>query len=299
MHSFLKLLFFLLVAFLSTGTQAAYWIDEINREPDDYQLIKANKTKVPVAIYKTLEDGDCIEVIGAKAKLWIASDSGPKEMLSRDGISNKCITEKKPTSIKTSNLAEWAGRWLTSRIHSTTSRTAVSLLTRGDEAKGITIPLANHGGLKMVSGKRSLYFSWQGGKPPFSVRMTSEAGRRTLFERRSITDRQVEFDPAFLAEGIYRIEIGDAVGTTAEKLRIVSPGEMPYSGVKSRASGNLQDQLAVVEAVKLASQGDGWAFEAYQNAADLAPRYQPAQILQKSLEQGDVPSPMPELCDFC
>lgn len=295
MHPFLKLLVSLLMlVFLSTDALAVYWIDEMNQEPENYQLTRANKTIVPASIYKTLENGDCIEVIGADAKLWIAGDSSPKEMLSRDGVSNKCIKEEKPASIRSSSLAEWAGRWLTNRIHATTSRTVVSLITRGEEGKGITIPLATQGGLRMVSGKRPLYISWQGGKQPFSVRMVSEGGLKTVFERRSITDRQLEVDPVLLNEGIYRIDIGDAMGMTAQNLHVVSPGEMPFPRLEPYGSASSRDQLAVVEAVRLASQGKGWAFEAYQTAADLAPRYQPAKILQKSLENGDIPLPMPE-----
>jgi hypothetical protein len=295
MHSFLKLpVFLLMMASLANEALAVYWIDEMNQEPENYQLTRSDKTSVPVTIYKTLEHGDCIEVIGVKAKLWIASDSSPKEMLSRDGVSNKCIKEEKPTSIRSSSLAEWAGRWLTNRIHATTSRTVVSLITRGEEGKGITIPLATQGGLRMVSGKRPLYISWQGGKQPFSVRMVSEGGRKTVFERRNITDRQLEVDSIFLKEGIYRIEIGDAMGMTAQNLHVISPGEMPFPRLEPYGSGSSQDRLAVVEAVRLASQGKGWAFEAYQTAADLAPKYQPAKILQKSLENGDIPLPMPE-----
>ncbi|WAK00537.1 hypothetical protein [Methylobacter sp. YRD-M1] len=295
MQSFLNLLVFLLMmAFLSNDALAVYWIDEINQEPENYQLTKADKTSVPVTIYKTLEHGDCIEVIGVKAKLWIASDSSPKEMLSRDGVSNKCIKEEKPASIRSSSLTEWAGRWLTNRIHATTSRTVVSLITRGEEGKGITIPLATQGGLRMVSGRRSLYISWQGGKQPFSVRMASEGSLKTVFERRNITDRQLEVDSVFLNEGIYHVEISDAMGMTAQNLHVVSPGEMPFPRLESYGSASSRDQLAVVGAVRLASQGNGWAFEAYQTAADLAPRYQPAKILQKSLENGDIPLPMPE-----
>jgi len=295
MHSFLKLpVFLLMMAALANEALAVYWIDEMNQEPENYQLTRADKTKVPVTIYKTLEHGDCVEVIGVKAKLWIASDSSPKEMLSRAGVSNKCIKEEKPTSIESSSLAEWAGRWLTNRIHATTSRTVVSLITRGEEGKGITMPLANQGGLRMVSGKRPLHLSWQGGKPPFSVRMVSEGGRKAVFERRDIKDRQLESDPVFLAEGMYRIEIGDAMGMTAQNLRVVSPGEMPRSRLESYGSASSRDRQAVVEAVMLASKGKGWAFEAYQTTADLAPKYQPAQILRKSLENGDIPLPMPE-----
>jgi hypothetical protein len=297
MRFFPKLLVFLLMmTSLSTDALAEYWVDDMDKESDNYQLTKRNGDTDLVTIYKTLENGDCITVTGTKANLWIASDSGPREMLSHDGISNKCIKEKydKNTSAIISNLVEWAGHWLTDRIHTTTTRAVVSLVTRGDEAKGLTIPLANQGGLKMMSGKRPLHLGWQGGKPPFSVRIASEEGRKTLFERRNIPDRRVKSTPLFLAEGIYRIEIGDAVGKISQNLHVVSSKEIPYPTLKPHGSKSSQDRLALAEAVRLASQGEGWALEAYQTAADLAPRYQPARILRESLEQGDMPRPMPE-----
>lgn len=297
MYSFLKrLIFLLMMASFSANALAAYWIDDMDKEPDNYRLTKRNGDTDPVTIYKTLEDGDCIEVTGSKASLWITSDSGPREMLSRDGVSNKCIKEKyvENASAIISNLTEWAGRWLTSRIESTTTRSVVSLFTRGDEARGITIPLANQGGLRMVSGQRPVYIGWQGGKQPFSVNIVSEAGQRTVFKRRNIMDRRVKIDSLSLKEGTYRIEIGDAVGMVAQSLHVVSPSQLPFPTLKSHGSKSSQDRLALTEAVRLASQREGWAFEAYQTAADLAPRYRPANILQESLEYGDMPLPMPE-----
>jgi hypothetical protein len=297
MYTFLKLsVFLLMMASLSADALAAYWIDGMDKEPDNYRLTSGNGDPAPVAIYKKLEDGDCIEVTGAKASLWIASDSGPREMLSHDGVANKCINEKHAadTSVMISNLTEWAGRWLTSRIQSTSTRTVVSLVTRGDEAKGITIPLANQGGLRVISGRRPIYIGWQGGKQPFSVRLMSENGPRTVFERQNIMDRRVKTDPLFLNEGTYRMEISDAVGVATQSLRVVSSKQMPYPALKPSGSKSSQDRQALAEAVRLASQREGWAFEAYQTAADLAPGYRPAQILQESLEHGDMPRPMPE-----
>ena len=146
----------------------------------------------------------------------------------------------------------------------------------------------------MVAGKRPLYLDWQGGKQPFSVRMVSEGGQMIVFEKRNITDRQVKIDPLSLAEGTYRIEIGDSVEMIAKNLHIVSSAEKPSPMFEAHDSKGSEDRAALVEAVRLASQGNGWAFEAYQTAAELAPRYQPAQILQDSLEHGDMPQPMPE-----
>jgi hypothetical protein len=124
--------------------------------------------------------------------------------------------------------------------------------------------------------------------------MVTEDGQRIVFEQRNIIDRQVKIDPLSLAEGTYRIEIGDSVELIAKNLHIVSSAEKPSPKFEAHGSKGLEDRAALVEAVRLASQGNGWAFEAYQAAAELALRCQPAQILRDSLEQGDMPLPMPE-----
>lgn len=299
MHSFLKSLALTLIATaLSVNALAESWVDEIDKPPEAYKLTKNDKTQIPVSIFKNLENGDCIEVIGSDAKLWIASDSSPRQMLSHDGVSNKCIKEKDTSHnsavIVFSNVVEWSGHWLTNRISSPTARSVVSAVARGDEPKGIAIPLANQGGLRMVAGKRPLYLAWQGGKQPFSVHLIKDDGQRIVFEQRNIKDRQVKIDPLSLGEGNYRIEIGDSVEMIAKNLRIVSSAEKPSPKFEAHGNKGLEDRAVLVEAVRLASQGNGWAFEAYQAATELAPRYQPAQILQDSLEQGDMPLPMPE-----
>lgn len=299
MHLFIKRLAFAVVVMASpVDVFAEYWIDEMDNAPEAYKLIKHDPAgKIGKAgIYITLEPGDCIRVIKPNATLSIASDSGPKQLLSFTGVSNRCIEESgaKNQSNVFSNMIAWAGRWLTNRIPDTAARTVVTTAARGDEIKAIKMPLANHGGLKMVGGNRPLVLAWEGGEQPFGVRMVSEDRQRILFDKRGLTDRRVKIDPVFLAEGIYHIEISDTVGMIEQTLYIVSSAEVPPLMPAPHDIKGLEDRIILADAVRLASQGDGWAFEAYQTAAQLAAQYQLALILRDSLERGDMPQAMPE-----
>lgn len=285
----------LMMMALSVDSLAAYWIDEMNKKPGAYVLTKNDGSKVPVAVFKSLEKGDCIDVTGAGAILWIASDSAKREMLSHDGASHKCLGDKDFGRAPTwsSNLAKWIGERVTSPRAGRTN--VIAAASRGIKSTGINIPLARQEGLRMAVGKRPLHLAWQGGKPPFRVDVVSQDDQKTVFQQDGIAENRISIDPVPLAEGVYRIEIGDAAGTIPQTLHMVSPKAIPSppSG-QGGGKGPKEDAMALLEAAWLASQGNGWALEAYQTVKELALKgYQPAQILQESLEQGEFPDPPP------
>jgi hypothetical protein len=285
---------------LSGNCHSAAWVDGMENpsgigNPGDYLLIRPGEAKsIPVAIFTPLQKGDCIKVTQPGAILWIGSDSAPRRKLTDANTSEKCFnignTGRAPNLA--SNLIAWAGEWLSVRLAPQT-HSVVSTVTRGIEMQSVTVPLASYGGLRMVAGRRPLHFEWQGGHPPYSVRVLAEDGKRVVASRQTIREPRFRSDPVALPPGIYRIEIRDAEEELAsQRLDVVPAADLPAPPPELKSVKGSKDLATLLEATSLASRGHGWAFEAYQTAAELGARYQPAKLLQKSLGQGDMPPPM-------
>jgi len=296
MNRFIKQLAigFFCIAIPITSWSAA-WIDGLEGSVGDFKLSR-NGQLVAVKIFLMLEEGDCIDVVHSGSTLWIASDN--------PSIPRKAVSyENPPYCLKSedigrarglgSNLVAWIGGWLTDRV-TTQARAVVSTVARGEEMQYISLPLASLGGLKMVAGRRPMYLAWEGGCPPYSVRVVTEDGHGVLMHQQGIQESRFTSAPMFFRPGRYRIEIGDKDENVKQALEVVESGAMPSPPSELQATKGSDDMQALLKAAALASHGSGWAFEAYQIASELGDHYQPARVLRESIEQGDMPPRMPQ-----
>ena len=122
----------------------------------------------------------------------------------------------------------------------------------------------------LLSGRRALLVVWQGGVPPFDVRL-SAAGSDSVIQEAHVQDTcEVRFQLVDLEPGQYRLSVTDARGAVdaQDDLRVVEHGpSLPRELSKAELT---PETLALYSATWLLREdGRSWAFEALQRVASL------------------------------
>jgi hypothetical protein len=134
----------------------------------------------------------------------------------------------------------------------------------GVEIKPINVPILVPGA-RIVAGERDLPLAWQGGCPPFVVRV--ETGNASLVHRESIDGRQVRLDDVPLAVGKYAVIVTDSAGRRFESSLEAVPQGPTLPAELAAESSNLG---VTAQAVWLAKQDDGrWRLESFERLRPL------------------------------
>ncbi len=163
------------------------------------------------------------------------------------------------------------------------SSVPVSTSSRGHEGP-LSMPVVEDVASRLASHRTTIHIAWEGGTPPFAVRMLSGQGKTIAAQERVQEWRlQLLWPPGAIPDGPARIVVEDGAGQRLIKLIDLVP---VHSLPKPVAMGDLPPALhAVIAADQLIQTNRRqWGFEAYQNLAALADSYEPARLLRDCLE---------------
>jgi CHASE2 domain-containing sensor protein len=181
--------------------------------------------------------------------------------------------------------------WRIARGYLASNEKLVSLMAvqaRGllSPVPALAIPLLQPGPNRVAGGTRDLALPWTGGRPPYAVQVSDTASHAALVSVSGLTTPHLAVPAVALAPGSYDIAVQDAGGETAiAQLTVVAPALLPDL---PPGTSDLPPQMGTtIGAIWLAGQGYG--FEAYLRASELASVYPPAAIVIKGLARGNLP----------
>jgi hypothetical protein len=163
------------------------------------------------------------------------------------------------------------------------SSAPVSTSSRGHDGP-LSMPVVEDEVSRLGSHRGAVHIAWDGGTPPFAVKIVSAKGN-TLAGQADVSGWRLRlpFRPGAIPEGPARIVVEDDAGERISKMIHVVPVQQLPQPVE-------QDDLpptlyAIVAADHLIQTNRRqWRFEAYQDLAALADSYEPARLLRDCLE---------------
>lgn len=269
----------------NSSVEAALWIEDFNGSSASYQLKRAGKL-VPIQIYLNLQRGDRLDVKGADKKIRLKSDDGQTiEVSQRESPYIVEVSHEAPNVAD--NLLQWIGAWITARLDDGTGRRTVSAVSR-EKILPITIPLVSTEDSYLIGGRRTLHLAWQGGYPPFRIRITHAGAAGFSFDRAGIRPEGVmewnwETPKLDLSPGRYHLSITDDKRKASAGVQIVDESEAPEAvSLKGQITDEVRETL---RAVCLAAD-PGWRLEAFQKLSLLGPQHPPAEMAAVSFARG-------------
>jgi hypothetical protein len=194
------------------------------------------------------------------------------------------------------NLRKWAMQWWEERYEYEKKCQRVHLHTRTGNNGALSIPLLE--GQKMLSaGTRSIYFSWEGGTPPYRIRLYRQFERQPFIEKREIKENSLKLDNLNPLPGNYNFWIDDTEDRKLQKeFAVVDSDQIPYVPDKLQQSDLTKEEIITIYATWLAAQNHGkWVFESYQLVCEIAENYHPACLVRNALAEGERPANPPEI----
>ena len=279
----------LLAPMLASTTHAATWIRDFQGQADQYRL-ERNGQALAIEYYLTLQNGD---------RLW-ATDKGYALRLERDDGTVVVVqstnspytvqdTGKAPGTV--ANLVGWAGAWLRTQKENGAALPTAILVAR-NEGKPIKFPLAPEGSTRLSAGNQPLSLAWNGGTPPFRVRLERQGKEPVVFDQTNLDQRRFSSPPLELSAGAYQLVVSDAVQQQATvAIDVVPMATLPPAPAGLLSTSTPDSLKETVYAVWLASQDQALILEAYQRALRWQSQHEPAKWLVYSLEKGKRPEP--------
>jgi hypothetical protein len=281
---------------LSALAQEVGWINQFDGQTENYSLKREGKI-LPVDLLTLLEVGDQISVNDKQHGIELNLQGGTQTVKVTYENSPFLIQANHQVPVELSELWKWTterfGEWRDILIQ---KKEFEQSTTRGENSSTPSMPLiANEKpdetlqSARLVAGKRSLYLQWQGGTPPYRVKI-----KKRLDELLTLTTEQTMIKTeaiTFEANSPYRVDIIDANNKEfSGGFRAINPESLPTP--EALPTNKLPEVVyQTLQVVWLITQREGkqeeskWVFEAYQQAAALANQYLPAQLLQQTLAQ--------------
>ena len=188
---------------------------------------------------------------------------------------------------------EWAWHFLNERYDYEKECSMKHLYTpRNGKNGSLFIPLLEDP-MMLAAVKRPFCLSWQGGRPPYRIRLYHQYERKPFIEREPVKENSLKIDNLALSQGNYSLKINDAEGRKLQaKFTVVDPNELPRMPHQEelRQRDLAEAAKITLHATWLAAQNDGkWIFECYQRVAGIADKYHPACLLRNALADGQRP----------
>jgi len=286
----LSLMFFAACTKGAWGQQSAAggWIDSFDGPVDAYSLEREGKS-IQVAIYLPVYVGDRIRV-GKGHKIIIGRSDG--STLRIDHATGVYVVEKSDNSVTMlDNFLEWAGGWFGKYTDNSHGTHIVGMISRGDEGPPISMSLFPTGQAHLLSGERRLTLYWQGGKPPFGVRIYNKNESEPHMNLQGLNKGRVTIGPLNFQAGSYYLEVYDATEVEIVRLDVVPDDLFPVMPAEIKHANMPREVMNTLEAMWLAGQEDGnWVLEAYQRVSNPTERQSASTLLRQALEEGLVPS---------
>jgi hypothetical protein len=262
------------------------WIDRIQGNVANIQIIREGK-RIDAAHYLPIQKGDQISVSHAGTKVVLALANGQQLMVDSNHPRTALPSGEVPSVV--SNLLDW----MVSLSGEGAKRPKIVVAsTRNSGASGrLAIPMIKDE-TTLVSGERDLALAWQGGTPPYEVKLVRRDDRRVALEVSGLDTPQLVRN-IHIAPGIHELIVGDATGATwREKLIAVSEISLPEV---PRAFASLPPNLSQTLGVAwLAGVDDGkWILEAYTRVATTPSLDETSKALMRALEAGEAPEIRP------
>jgi len=285
--SFLIILFMIFTGHL-WGEQrfAGGWIDSYNGPAKAYTLERSGE-KIPVAIYMPVYLGDRIEVSQGHELIIGKSDGS---ILRIDHATGKYIIQKPDDSVTLlDNFLQWAGMWFGRYTDGEQNTKVTSMVSRWDDSPPISMSLFPTGQARMLPGRRTVSLYWDGGKPPFGLRMRVQDKSELVVNLEGLESGSVNIGPIDFNVGSYYLEVYDKDEIEIVRLDIVPEGLYPEKPAEMRNASMPGTVMNNLEAMWLAGQEEGvWVLEAYQMVTDTGNEQSAAALLRKALEEGVV-----------
>jgi hypothetical protein len=283
-------LFSLLLLAASMTVSAATWIVDFTGEPENFRLERGNQT-IPVEIYRQLQPNDRLFVLVDDSSISLKQDDGSSIEIQKSNSPYVIQDQGKPPAAP-DNFLHACRTWLTRQRLEEADRPVIGIYTRGDPVPPISLPLAPAAKVRLSAGTRPLYLAWQGGEPPYQVRLTNAAGKE-LWKQTGIAapggnTQPFRTAPVSLKPGQYRLIISDdAKRQVIVAVEAVSAIPLPPSATLAGITD--ADIRQTLEALWLVSQGEAWWLEAYQRVMPVEAQHRPARLLRYSLEKDQAP----------
>ncbi len=288
---------FAFALFLTAGPTFAVAYLKIDKTGSSYALTRDGKTlNVVDGMY--LKPGDNLMLKDQTAKAAVVMANGLVKPLDMTG-GQKILTSPDlgGNNVGQRTEATWntAVDWLLVRVGARDSEqpsekiVQASARALGDN-ETLLIPLGQDGGLRITEKKQQpLHVAWSGGHAPFTLTLKDAVGQPIALEK-EIASHRYTFENLSLKPGDYQLNISGGEDQISMPLAVVGASGAATSQKKLPSTDD-ERQNALIDAMNLAKQGNGWAFESYQIAANLAPSFPFAKIYLEALESGDIPSP--------
>ena len=288
---------FLLVLTLPTFAELVQidaLVNTVNGSPQSvFQVLRARQ-KLDVTPMMALQDGDWLCVRQPKNEVlkdtqnYVMLTFGSNQSAKVTFANSPYLVKKRGTTISLPKnvIADTKQSWAEMFTY---YLEAVQTFTRKAEPVALSIPLlTKYGEQQLLSGKRVLHLTWQGGKEPYWVQVfAGKAKKALLATNNGIYSKQVQFEKRMLNGGDYRVIVKDANGQTIEgKFQVVKSLPLPLKQVKQEMQTSKISEPAkwTLFAAWLAQQR-AFRFEAYQQTMGIAKKYQPALLLKNGLEK--------------
>jgi hypothetical protein len=140
-----------------------------------------------------------------------------------------------------------------------------------NEPTTFQIPILRAQRSLLVAGARSLYVSWRGGSPPFTVTLSAADGTTVIARRDRILDACAAYlQPTNLTPGRYRLSVLDANNVKEQEDDLFVTKDQPPSSLELKQAQLTDEARAIYMATWLTTvDGGEWGFEAEQRVASL------------------------------
>ncbi len=292
MNRYVTSLSSLLLLAASVTASAATWIVDFTGEPEDFRLERGNQT-LPVEIYRQLQPNDRLFVLVDGSVMSLKQDDGSRIEIQKSNSPYVIRDQGKPPAAL-DNFLHGCRAWLTRQRLEEVDRPVIGIYTRGEPVPPISLPLAPSATTRLSAGTRPLYLAWQGGEPPYQVRLTNAAGKE-LMKQTGIAvpggnTQPFKTAPVPLTPGQYQLIISDAQRQAIVAVEVVPAIPLPPPATLAGITD--ADIRQTLEALWLAGQDEAWRLEAYQRVMPLEGQHRPARLLRYSLEKGQAPPPV-------
>ncbi len=147
--------------------------------------------------------------------------------------------------------------------------------------QALVIPFLQTDGARLVEGDRTLNILWEGGVPPYRVRMYSGESKSSMLEKAKVMTRQVQLDKHSFAEGqTYRVQVeslpesnckaklSESQCVATGHFTIVASAQLPVMPPELKQSALTEEQKQTLFVAWLLHPNHSnrvtWGLEAYQ-----------------------------------
>ena len=277
---FLTLTLFLMMPVWASGV----FIVEINGKTSDFE-IKRDKKSIKFAHYTRLQVGDQVRVLtrtndphsgkfeGEPYFITLSINGKPKKLTQQNPdyqVTKYDIVMPGgvPTGIM-NVVSGWFKRlWKYDVV-------MVQLKTKAPKKGQLAMPLLEGVNVNLIAGERPLYLGWYQGKPPYNVKVFCKDRfcKKGPFFEKTVQNNEVALKiRPFWAGQRYEVVVSDAEGTVIKSaFTVVAKTQSVLS--KSEAQNIVKSNFSPKEkktllAAWLASKGQEWKLEAYQQVAN-------------------------------